>query len=428
MTDTLTSDDPLYGELFDVEKEAALTNEGMVFGDLTPAMNALRDKAPVMRGSLRELLQLPDRGHATYSVQRDHYTILSFNACDRAFRENLIFSSQGYRESPGVQSFGRTILEMVGDEHRRYRAMAQPMFLRPRAMTWWRQNWIDEIANTLLDRLVGRETADLNLELCARMPMHVVTRGIGISGEKALIFRDHLIRGTISRTTPMEERMASFKEVTRMLMELVEMRQSNPGEDVVSGLIHGDFQEADGSTRKLTNDEILGFCRLVILAGGGTTWRQLGITLHALLTNYHFWEACRADRSLIERAVDEALRWMPTDPTFSRLVTEDVELEGVHVPAGVRVDVCLGAANRDPTRWDNPDIFDIHRPSQNHLGFAMGPHRCLGMEVAKQEMVWAINGLMDRFPNIRLDERAPAPRLAGGLEQRGMTSVPVRLN
>lgn len=106
---------------------------------------------------------------------------------------------------------------------------------------------------------------------------------------------------------------------------------------------------------------------------------------------------------------------------------EDVEVEGVRIPAGCRVDMCLGSANRDATRWENPDAYDLFRPRQSHLAFGMGPHRCLGMEVAKQEMILAINGLMDRFPNMVIDETASPPRLLGGLHQRGYSTIPVRL-
>jgi cytochrome P450 len=424
MSQMLTADDPLYGELFDAAKEAAASNNGEVYGDLTPAMNALRDKAAAQKGSLRELLGVPELDH--HEVRREHYTIFSFAACDRAFRDNLLFSSEGYLESPGVRSMGKVILSMVGDEHRRYRAAAQPMFIRPKAMTWWKENWIDEIVDTLLDRLVGRESADLNLELCARLPMHVVTRGIGMSGDKALYFRDHLLRATISRTVSMEEKARSMREVSRLLGELIAERRAKPADDVVSGLLAAELELPEGGARKLTDEEIFGYCRLIMLAGGGTTWRQLGITIHALLT-YGFWDACRADRSLIPAAIEEAARWRPTDPCFSRLATEDVEVEGRLIPAGARVDVCLGAANRDPSRWEDPDAFDVRRPAQNHLGFAMGPHQCLGMNVAKQEMVSAINGLMDRFPKLRFDPASPAPELVGGVEQRGMSALPVRL-
>jgi cytochrome P450 len=425
MTNTLTADDPRYGTMFDAAKEAQISS-GMVLGDLSPAMSALRDRAPVMKGSLRELLHLPQT-HANFSPPRPHYTIFSFKSCERAFRENLVFSSEVYKESPGVQMLGHTILEMVGDEHRRHRAVVQPMFIRPKAMTWWQENWIDEAVPILLDRFKGRDSAELNLELCARLPVYIVTRGIGMSGDQALNFREQLLASTIeSRKNPQEAARAAA-EVARMLKELIVARRAQPGDDVVTGLINNDFQTADGSTRKLTDEEIFGYCRLIMLAGGGTTWRQLGITLNALLTNYHFWEACREDRKLIEAAIEESARWCPTDPTFPRLVQQDVEVEGVAVPAGSRVDLCLGAANRDPARWENPDGYDIFRPRQYHLGFGLGPHQCLGMNVAKQEMITALNGLMDRFPNMRFDPSAPRPQLVGGLEQRGMTAVPVRL-
>ena len=125
--------------------------------------------------------------------------------------------------------------------------------------------------------------------------------------------------------------------------------------------------------------------------------------------------------------------WAPAPKTVSLVLEregrqQDVELEGVPVPAGARVDVCLGAANRDPAVYENPDVYDIRRErDRSHLGFGMGPHRCLGLEVAKQEMVVAIENLLDRFPQLALDTRAPAPQLLGGLEQRGMSAVPVTL-
>ena len=229
------------------------------------------------------------------------------------------------------------------------------------------------------------------------------------------------------RNVTLEERKHSADEVSRMLKQLITARRAQPADDVVSGLINNDFKLADGGTRRLTDEEIFGYCRLIMLAGGGTTWRQLGITIHALLTNYHFWEACRDDRTLLEPAVNESLRWCPTDPTFPRLVMRDVEVEGVPIAAGSRVDICLGAANRDPQRWEHPDAYDVFRPAQTHIGFAIGPHQCLGMNVAKQEMITALNGLMDRFAHMRLDPDAPAPQLLGGLEQRGMSALRVRL-
>jgi cytochrome P450 len=423
MNDALTADDPRYREMFDPAKEAAVQS-GMVLGDLTAAMGALRDSAPILKGSLRELLQLPET-HVMFAQPRQHYTVFSFELCDRAFRENLLFSSKVYTESAGVTQLGNVILMMVGDEHRRQRSVVQPMFVRPRVSTWWKDNWIQESVDALLARFEGRQGADLNQELCARLPIHVVSRGMGLSGADALTFREHLLRMmTAVRSDPAGAAHAA-KESQRLLTELIDARRVQPGDDVVSGLIASELKLPDGSTRKLTDEEIFVHCRLIILAGGGTTWRQLGITLHALLSHAGLWQACCNNRGLIPAAIEEGVRWRPTDPTFPRLVTEDVVLAGMPVPAGSRIEVCLGAANRDPARWSRPDEYDIYRPAQYHLGFGLGPHQCLGQHVAKQEMLSAINGLMDRFPTMHLDETAPAPQLVGGLEQRGFTAIPV---
>ncbi|HKY90919.1 MAG TPA: cytochrome P450, partial [Nevskiaceae bacterium] len=398
-----------------------------VLGDLAPKAKALRERGEVLEGKLHDLLGVPKlSAEMDYHRGRRHFSVLSFRACDEAFRDNELFSSAAYRESPGVRSLGRTILEMTGDEHRRYRAVAQPMFIKPKVMNWWKPKWIQEGVDGLLDRLESRDAADLNLELCARLPMHVVTRGIGMNGDDALTFRDHLLRGA-SYQLPMEERIQSQGVVARMLKELVAKRREQPEDDVVSALIGNDFKLEDGSARKLTDDEVFSYCRLIMFAGGGTTWRQLGITLYALLTEYANWEQCRDDRTLLEPAVNESVRWCPTVSTFQRLVTRDTELAGVPIPADSIVDISLSSANRDPERWDEPDRYDIRRPDLPHIGFSIGQHQCLGMNVAKQELIVALDGLMSRFPSLRLDPAAPTPELVGGLEQRGVTAVPVLL-
>jgi cytochrome P450 len=109
---------------------------------------------------------------------------------------------------------------------------------------------------------------------------------------------------------------------------------------------------------------------------------------------------------------------------FSRWVTEDVDFFGTHLPKGAVLHICLGAANRDPTRWDRPDEYDPSRPMRPSLGFGGGPHVCLGQHVARAEMTVAINALFDRLPEIRLDPDAEPPRLIGFYE-RGATAIPV---
>ena len=115
---------------------------------------------------------------------------------------------------------------------------------------------------------------------------------------------------------------------------------------------------------------------------------------------------------------------MPTDPMFSRWVTEDTDLCGVDCPSGSVLHICLGAANRDPERWDRPDEYDITPAARSpSLGFGGGPHICLGMHVARAEMTVGINALLDRLPNLRLDPDAEPPRFIG-MYERGATAIP----
>lgn len=425
MTNVLTSDDPLYEELYDVRREA-IEMGNLVEEDMNPAMNAWRDRGPVHKGYLRDLLGLPAHHRHAAAAGREAYTSFSFQACEKAFRDNERLS-MSILSSPSENGERRlAFLEMDDPEHRSHRATMQPMFIRPRTLTWWRHRWIDDIVHTLVEALKKRDRAELNIQLCARVPVHTITRAIGMDGADSLEFRNALLRTTAHSVTP-EERGRAAKTVERMLLDLIAQRRAVPGDDVVTGLIAAELTLPDGSKRPLTDREIMLDCRLVMLAGGGTSWRQFGITLWALLTHREQLEAVKADRSLVDAAIEESVRWNPTDPVFSRLAVQDVELEGTHIPAGSVLEICLGAANRDPSRWENPDAYDLHRKFQGHLGFGLGTHLCMGQNVARSELNAGINALLDAFPNLRLDPDAPAPYLTGGLEQRGMSGVPVLL-
>lgn len=422
---SLMSDNPRYKEMFDVNTQSANAGADMD-RDYTDDMNRLRDAGAVHKGSLRALLGVPEMDFSP--IKRESYTFFSYRACEVGFRENLVFSSEGYNESPGVSLVGKTILSMVGKEHKRLRSAAQPLFKRPKVLDWWNKRWIQETVDALLDRLVDEDAVDLNFELCARLPMATVTRAIGLEGENVIEFRYQLERATFgAHKLKPEEAAESRAIVDATLRGLIADNTASPGDNLIAGLIAAEIVDEDtGEKRPLTEDEIFGYCKLAIFAGGGTTWRQLGITIDALMNHYNFWEDCLKDRTLVDRAVEEGLRWRATDPVFPRLCVQDTEVEGVLVPAGVRVHMCLGAANHDPSVFKNPESYDIYRDQKHNMGFGFGPHRCLGMDVARQEMVVAINGLLDRFPRMRMDPGKPKP-VYRGLDHRGVTAVTVKL-
>jgi cytochrome P450 len=424
VADALVSDDPLYEELYDVRKEA-LTMGNLVEGDVNPMLNALRDKAPIHKGALRDLLGLPAHDRHPMAKGMPHYAALSYELVEAGFRNPEAFSSSivHHMEDGDEKTMG--ILEMDEPEHRAYRRTIQPMFVVGRTSTWWREKHMHEIVDALIARLKAKGRADLNLDYCARIPVHTITRAIGLKGDDALKFRNAFTQSSVMGPFTAEQRLAAVETIKQMLTDLIAARRAHPEDDIVSGLIAQTLELPDGTKRPLTDKEIINNTKLVMIAGGGTSWRQLGITLWALLTHPEQLEQVRADRKLIDKAIEEAVRWNPTAPLFFRLVVQDAELGGMAIPKDSVLELSMAAANRDPTRWDNPDAYDLHRKLRGHVGFGAGNHQCLGMNVARSEMSIGINALLDAFPKLRLDPEAEAPFLTGGLEQRGISGLPV---
>ncbi|MFI5047061.1 MAG: cytochrome P450 [Acidimicrobiia bacterium] len=415
--DAQKSEADRFRELYDVERYVTAIDGGVLVEDPYPAFAELRARGEVHEGSVASLLGYPGR----HSLHGDApiYSAFSFAANDRVLRENDVFSSSYYAGFT-TQIFGRSILEMGGDEHRRNRALVQRGFSIKRSQ-WWIDRWIAALVDEAVSAFEHEGRAELNAELCARIPLQTITSSFGLTRDEALDFRES--GGMVAGNVDMNDAMSRAERSAAMLRRVIEDRRAVPQDDVITMLVESELEE-DGTRHLLTDDEIFGFARLILTAGSGTTWRQLGILLLELLNDPESLDAVRDDRTLLRRAVDEAVRLEPTDPIFRRLVTRDVTLAGVDIPAGAVIEMNLGAANRDPARWDDPERFDVRREPKPHLGFAGGPHVCLGMHVARAEMLVAMNAVLDRLPNIRFDPEAPPPRIIG-LEHRGPNRIPV---
>jgi cytochrome P450 len=421
--DVLRREDDRVNELFNVERET-LDSGSILIDDPFPELARLREAGSFQKGGLAELMGLaaPGRSFVHHIPGHPMYTAFSFGAVSRCFIENETFSSKVYYRTGATAQFGDSIISRVGAEHRCMRTPIQPLFTPEAAETWWSGKIIDETVDTLVSAIEKKKSADLFVELCARMPVHVVSAGFGLAPEDIIPFRIAL---TTPHHAPMEERARNKQTVNRILQDVITARRKKPEDDIISKLVAAEMELEDGSTRPFTDQEIINNCTLIVLAGGGTTWRQLGITLFALLNNPDQFAALKADRGLAGKVILEAARWHPTDLVFPREATIDVTVDGVDVPKGAIVHLCLGSANRDPSRWEDPDRFDISRPIQRSVAFAAGPHSCLGQHVSRQEMVAALNAVMDRLPNVRLDPSKPAPKLVGGLFARGPNALPV---
>jgi len=176
---------------------------------------------------------------------------------------------------------------------------------------------------------------------------------------------------------------------------------------------------------RLSDEEIFSFLRLLLPAGVETTYRATGNMLFSLLSNTEQLESVRSDRELIPQAIEESLRLETPLLNITRLATKDTEVGGVPIPAGSTVMLMLAAANRDEDRYPDPDNYDVLRETPKpHISFGHGPHACLGTHLARLEMRVALNLLLDRLPNLRLDPDGDDPHIRGQVF-RSPTSLPV---
>jgi cytochrome P450 len=399
-------------ELFDLRSSYNAHSGGDFTADPYPVWHQLRERAEVHAGTVHELTGCPGAPvfQGLPEPDRPHYSAFSHAALDDAYRDPDLFAS-----SPdpvdlegGSPSATNSMLSMGGERHRRYRALVQPSFA-PARMRWWITNWIEQTVHALIDGLAGGGRAELNTELCAAIPVLTITSSFGIPPGQALD-----LRAAMSRPA----------EVIAMVAPIVAARREEPRDDLISVLTRAELKDSDGTTHRLSDAEINSFALLLLAAGSGTTWKQMGITLATLLQRPELLAAVNADRKLLKPAIDEALRWMPTDPMFSRFVTRDIDFHGARLPRGAVLHLCLGAANRDPARWDRPDEYDIFRKVRPSFAFGGGEHICMGMHVARAEIRTAIGALLDRLPGLRLDPDAEPPRYIG-LYERGVTEIPV---
>jgi cytochrome P450 len=379
--------------------------------DPHPAYHELRQSGPVHEGVVHRLIGWD--GDAVFdglpNPDRPHFSAFGFEACQRALRDQPTFSSSPNPEVPkrGKPGLDNSILRMTGPEHRRYRSLVQPSFV-PAKAKWWIQNWIDDTVNGLIDGFESDGRCELNIDFCAAIPVLTITGSFGVPVQHALDIREAMGTNTYDK----------------VIDPIIAERRERPQDDLISVLLQAELHDEDGSVHRLSDEEINAFSFLLLAAGSGTTWKQMGITLMALLTRPALLDTVRADPSMLRAAIEESVRWCCTDPMFSRYVTRDIAYFGTEIPAGAVMHLCLGAANHDPARWESPDEYDLSRPLQPALGFGDGSHVCLGMHVARAEMVTALEALFRRLPGLRLDPDTEPPGIVG-MYERGPSEINV---
>ena len=348
------------------------------------------------------------------------FTVTSHELAQQVLTDNVRFSSAANAMTIG-QVMGRTILEMDPPEHQRHRTLVAKAF-RTRVLDRWSDAIIGATVNELIDAFAGDGHADLIPQLTFPFPVRVIARILGLPEADWPRFL-RLSTQLIAVMRNWEGAVAASRELRGYFGEIIADRRRNTrDDDLVSQLIAA---EVDG--RRLGDEEIYPFLLLLLPAGAETTYRSSSNLLFGLLSDPGQLEAVRNDRGLVPQAIEEALRWETPLLTVARLATEDVELGGVRIPAGSFVAVSLGAANRDPGRYADPDAFDVVREGGHAIPFGSGIHKCLGMHLARMEMRVLLNAVLDRLPGLRLDPDAEDVHIHG-LIFRSPPNLPVRFD
>jgi cytochrome P450 len=401
-----------------------------IVDDPYPIYHRLRAAGSVQEGPLGAHLELAAAGMPTPDLAahpgRRCFWVYGYQECEEALRDAASFSSSWFVPLLDA-TVGHSIISMDEPEHRRLRILLQKAFSRAE-MRRWEEQFLLPIVDEYLDEIGRRGRADLLSELCARIPIHAIIRALGLPVEDREHFFELAVLMLSSVVAP-SQRLAAAREIECYLAPIVADRRRSPCDDLVSILALAELSEQDVGDdavdcRPLLDEEINSFVRLLIVAGAGTTYRQLGNVLFALLSHPEQRAAVISDRSLVHLAVEESLRWEPSLAHLGRITTRDVELGGVRIPKDASVNLNLAAANHDPSRWDRPDAFDLFREHRPHLAFGFGRHRCLGIHLAHMELVVALSRILERLPDLRLDAAREPPRVTG-LGFRMPTALPV---
>jgi cytochrome P450 len=306
-------------------------------------------------------------------------------------------------------------------DHTRLRTLVQKAFT-PRMVDHLRPR-IQSVVDELLDKaLEGGGEFDLIEHLAYPLPVIVIAELLGVPAEDRATFHDWSAALAASLDPLVTSEMMDRAWVSRdalhaYLRGIISERRRNPRGDLISALV---AVEEQGDT--LSEPELVVMCTLLLIAGHETTVNLIGNGMQALLRHPDQLTRLRERPALITPAIEELLRFDPPVQMTGRMLLEDVQLGGKTIPAGEFVLPLLGAANRDPNQFSNPDQLDISRNPNPHVAFGRGIHFCLGAPLARVEGQIVIGSLIRRCPNLRLNGQ---PKRRDQITLRGLDSLPV---
>ena len=330
------------------------------------------------------------------------------------------------KESPVRQAGSNLMMFLDPPDHTRLRGLVSQAFT-PRTVDSLKPR-IERLVDELLDAVVERGDGELDVlaDLAYPLPTVVICELLGVPVADRESFKgwaagaSRLLDNYLDQAALMEG-MAAGMELFRYFSDLVEERRARPGADLLSALLAA---EAEGD--RLTHAELLSTVTLLFVAGFETTMNLIGNGMLALLRNPSEIDRLRADPTLVRTGVEELIRYDGPVHITARIATTDVEIGGRLIREGEQVAVSLGAANRDPEQFPDPDRLDVGRTPNRHLGLGGGPHFCLGATLARIESQAAFGAVLRRFPHLELATEQPTYR--DHFVIRGLTGLKVSIS
>lgn len=402
---------------------AASSQADLVFNPLDPTFIA--DPYPFYH-RLRETAPVFKTPSGFWLVTR--YDDAEFALRDKRFGKDFfgnmrrLYGNDDFMKEPVMQGLARTIYALDEPHHTRIRNLINKAFaarriadMRPR---------IKVLVEHELDRVCDKGEMDVIEDLAHRLPAIVICDILGIPDEHREAFLgQHDTNNRLLDPVPLtrEEFDKANKTVLQFfgyLDELIELRRRQPGDDLTTALVR-----AEEAGDMLTTEEVRANIGLMLNAGHAAITNLIGNGLLALHRQYAQWLRLKADPSLIPNAIEELLRYDPPSQVVNRLTLAEVEIRGITLPPGESISVLMGAANRDPSRFGDPDTLDIGRSNIRPLSFGGGIHYCLGAQLARMEGELVFSALIERLPGLRLPEISN-PDWRPNFALRGLSRLP----
>lgn len=331
-------------------------------------------------------------------------------------------------EDGAVASFAQSMLEMNPPNHRRVRSLVSSAFTQRRVAAL--EPAIERLTDALVEELAalgeGGVPVDFMEQFAFRLPVNVICEMLGVPEADRYRFRPlaHDLTFALELTQNLDEfgpADAAATELRAYFTELADRRRAQPQDDLVSALV----QANDAHDGSLSDAELLGNLLLLLVAGFETTSNLLGNGLYLGFEHPEVFDQVRKGEIEVSGFVDEVLRYdSPVQLTSRLAVTDDASIGDHRVSKGEEILLLIGAANRDPARFDHPDAFDPTRPDNVPLSFGAGIHYCLGQGLARLEGKIGFQKLLERFPDLAL---AGTPERRDRLVLRGYETLPIRV-